>query len=70
MVHYRIFAVLVVVVFVDLPGVVGRIADNDEDGGFLLALYPLEFSLGKDEGAVLASASSKVSTRQMPSKGS
>ena len=37
----RIFAVLVVVIFVELPGVVGRVADDDKDVGGLLALHPL-----------------------------
>jgi len=69
-VHDRIFAVLVAVVLVDLPGVVRRVADDDEDRRPSLGLDALSVALGDaGDGGLLPSASSNVSTRQMPSNG-
>jgi len=67
-VDHRIFAVLVIVVFIELLGVIGRVADDDEDGGLALALDAFQVWRAKREGC-LASASSKCQPGQMPSKG-
>ena len=44
-VEFRVFAIFVVVVFVELSGVVGRVAEADEDGCLALALDALRICL-------------------------
>ena len=67
-----VFAILVVVVFVDLAGVVRRIGDDHLDRRFALPIDPLRVGLVEDVERRVApfSAVSKVSTRQMPSNAS
>ena len=64
-----ILTIFVLIVFVLLTHVVGGIANDNKDRSFLLLFTRSVFALEKANDCWPNSESSKVSTRQMPSKG-